>query len=178
MASKINLELSLETSTREAARAAGLLTALRRLLLAYPPAAGVVNRVAHCIGAELCAPGATVPLLVATWTLEREPLRQAEVGRGINHPDYLVDAMRSIMAPLDAALDLRVAAPDGALWIPEKEPHWSAWRAAHPGTLTVSARTGDEDNARRLDIEMWALGPRFTQVVTATSQWPKVIGAQ
>lgn len=178
MTHHLNLELSLDRSSRTFATRAGVLALHRHLLLGSPPAAGVINRVTHCVGTELRAPGDAKPLLVSLWAANAEHLRDAERIHGINHHAYLVAALHCVVAPLDAALGLRVSAPDGALWVPEDTPAWDAWRAAHPGKLDVTADEPADRDERRIRLERWALGPRFTQDIKATSAWPNVVNAE
>lgn len=173
---KINLELSLSEPARRAADKARVLHLHRHLLLAYPPAAGPLNRVVQCVGTELRDPDGRGSLLVSVWAASGQRLREVERSIGMNNPAYLVVALKCVTAPLDAALGLRVtAAPDSVLWIPEEAPSWNGWRAAHPGTLDVVSDEPPDRDERRLRVERWALGPRFLYDIKATSQWPDAV---
>lgn len=175
MTHNINLELSLGETTRWAADQARVLTLHRHLLLVCPPAAGPLNRIAHCIGTELCVPGERQPLLIRAWAASREALRRAETEYDLNHPGYLVAALHAVMSPLAVALGLRVSAQDGEVWLPERSPVWDAWRAHHPGALDVVIEPAPDGDPRRQALERWALGPRFLHDIEPTSQWPNVV---
>lgn len=181
MRRQTNPELTLSAAARHAARRARVLTRHHHLLTSCPPAAAVVNRVAGCLGEELCRPGEGGPLLVRCWRLGARRLRAAERRPGTNDPGYLVIALQTVLAPLDAALKLRVAAPDGAIWVPEDERCWEYWRERHPGPLQITAREPvdpDAHNERLVRLERWALGPRFTHSIKATAGWPNVTATE
>lgn len=170
-------ETSFTQLAHDAARHAQVLALFHHVRHASPPAPGVINRVAACVGDTLQLPGADNSLLVATWAANANALRAAERHPGTNTPDYLVRALALIMAPLRAVLALQVAAPYGAIWDPVAESDWQAWHAAHPGEPTIVCVEGDESAStrdRRIRLERWALGKLFTQHIEATAGWPDV----
>ncbi|MBZ9574491.1 hypothetical protein [Modicisalibacter sp. MOD 31.J] len=167
-----HLDSSFSSQAIEALRRAGIVALCRRLLVTCPPAAGIANRVAECIGQELTRPEDSLPLLFTIWSAGAAHLRTAEQRYGTNDPHYLVAAVDVLLSPIDAALGLEVSAADGHVWRPDEVPSWAAWRERHPGDLTITPVAPSDRYKRRVELERWALGSLFTEKIRATKGWP------
>lgn len=169
-------EIVLTAAARALLRCARADDAFHDLVVCFPPTAGVLNRVADCLGDEIQCARAPIPLVAATWGRATKTLTAAEAAFGFNTSGYLIDALHAALAPLDEALHLEVFAGSARKpWRPEDNPCWLRWRAAHPGHLSVTRERALDNEQRenaRVALERWALGPIFTDEIDLTAQWP------
>lgn len=173
-----NYELVLSPATRGLLQCARAHDAFYDLLMGFPPVAGVLNRVALCLGDEIQAREAATPFVAHVWAQGIQPLKAAQRKLGNNTYEYMIAGLVQALSPLDTALKLSVStAQSSHPWQPEVTQDWQAWRADNPGALQVSyGRTIDaqQRDTMRIALQRWALGSIFIEAMDVTAKWPNV----